>query len=45
MGPFVKGVAESSRGLLHSTLRCGADISCQPPIKYANRFLEFIYKA
>ena len=28
-----------------STLRCGADISCQPPVKYANRFLDFIYKA
>jgi 1-phosphatidylinositol-4-phosphate 5-kinase len=36
------GVAKVAENLCFGTLMCGADISCQPPDRYARRFKRFI---
>ena len=36
------GPAKAAENLCFGTLMCGADISCQPPEKYARRFKRFI---
>ena len=36
------GAAKVAENLCFGTLACGADISCQPPDRYARRFKRFI---
>lgn len=35
------GAKKRAETLFSGTLRCGRDCSCQPPSKYASRFLRF----
>ena len=36
------GLRKFAETFFLGTLRCGADISCQPPRKYARRFMRFM---